>query len=83
MNLIDDEKSDEVYVAGIRLFPGDNIPFLRSHNNNGRLHYLLLRHLSISGEFADLRFVVLEAVGKIANHLLNGGLHRHYIHNFE
>jgi len=70
-------------VTGVGLLARDNIPFLRSSNNDLGFGDLLPRHLRIPSELADFDGENFQALGKIADHLLYQGLHRRNVDAFK
>lgn len=71
MNFVHSENSDQIGVTRVGLFPGDDILLLGGSDDDRRLGELLLRHLRIACEFADLHVQVLQTIGKVADHFLN------------
>jgi hypothetical protein len=83
MNLVDDDKADEVGVTRIRRLASDNVPLLRSSNDNLSLGDLLLRELTITGEFVNDDVERLETGREVADHFLDEGFHRSDVDDLE
>ena len=83
MDLVDDDEGDEVRVGSIGRFASDDIPFLRSSDDDLSSSDLLLRELSISGKFVNDDAIRFESFREVTDHLLDERLHGSDVNNLE
>ncbi|RUS26118.1 hypothetical protein BC938DRAFT_471207 [Jimgerdemannia flammicorona] len=83
MDLVDYDEADEVGVAAVGSLASDDIPFLRGGDDDLGFGDLLFGQLPVARELRDVDSIGFEAGPKVADHLLDEGLHGGNVHNLE
>ena len=74
---------DELREGPLDALPGDDVPLLWRADDDLRLCDLLLGHLAVAGQLADVEAVAGQPLAEAAHHLLHQRLHGRDVHHLE
>lgn len=83
VDFINNNQADQLSVGSITTLASDDIPLLRSGDNDLSLTDLLFGHVDISRKFVDDDAVALQSLGEVLHDFLDESLHRSDVHDLE
>ena len=83
VDFINNNQADQLSVGSIATLASDDIPLLRSGDNDLSLTDLLFGHVDISRKFVDDDAVALQSLGEVLHDFLDESLHRSDVHDLE